>query len=159
MRCQGHGTSRLHHSVSVSSRFTQPRSCGPQCVNFVYIVKKKFIQSARRPHVYHTFSCPHRKFVFTSLVRECSTYARIFVRLLYLVCDHVTFSIHSITARWYEEPVISAYGAGPPGVIKSWKWATHCINQDLRDNSCRFNRVRDIFKILYWTTSCKVYIF
>ena len=28
-----HGTSRLHHSVSVSTLFTQPRAFGPRCVN------------------------------------------------------------------------------------------------------------------------------
>ena len=26
----GHGTSQLHHSVSVSTRFTQPRATGPR---------------------------------------------------------------------------------------------------------------------------------
>ena len=38
MHCQdhvAHGTSRLYHLVSVSTRFTQPRACGPRCVNCV----------------------------------------------------------------------------------------------------------------------------
>ena len=30
-----HGISRLYHSVSVSTRFTQPRASGPRCVNRV----------------------------------------------------------------------------------------------------------------------------
>ena len=52
-----------------------------------------------------------------ALVRERSTYAR----SLYHVCDHITFSIHTTTARLYRAPVISAYGAGPPKVIGSWR--------------------------------------
>ena len=28
----GHGTSRLHHSVSVSMRLTLPRACGPRYI-------------------------------------------------------------------------------------------------------------------------------
>ena len=38
MCCQGHvahGTSQVYHSVSVSTRFTQPRASGPRCVNHV----------------------------------------------------------------------------------------------------------------------------
>ena len=48
-----------------------------------------------------------------ALVRERSTCTR----LLYRVCDHPTFSIHSTTARLYGAPVISAYEAGVPKVI------------------------------------------
>ena len=40
---------------------------------------------------------------------------------LYHVCDHITFSIHTTTARLYRAPVISAYGAGPP----NWRSLGH----------------------------------
>ena len=52
-----------------------------------------------------------------ALVHERSTY----VRSVYHVCDHITFSIHTPIARLYGAPVISAYGAGPPKVIGSWR--------------------------------------
>ena len=48
------------------------------------------------------------------LVREHSMYAH----ELYHVCDYATFNIHSTTAHLYGAPVISAYGAGVPKVIR-----------------------------------------
>ena len=92
--------------------------------------------------------------VFASLpwlhcdMRWCASAQHIYAHLLYHVCNHITFSIHSTTAYLYGPPVICVYGTGLPEVIGSRRWATHCINQDLRKKTRRLTGKETSIKLL-----------
>ena len=102
------------------------------------------IQSAQRGHISHTFSCPHRKFMFCLVAMIALRHApacehRTCARLLYHGCDNSTFSIYSTTAQ-------AVIWGTPNNLRMGWDRqrssdqqkvmevsAYYCINQDSRD--------------------------